>query len=177
MSWIEQTGEQQVILGETILLMLEQIKLLRQLLLKAERQLRVIMNSEKYKDQLNLLLSVPGIGPAIATLWLLEVGDVRRFGSFDQLNDFVGMCPDTADSGETERCRGITIRRHKQLRAALIEATWQAIRLDPALLESYQQLTKRMPGNRAIVRIARKLLRRIRAIQLTGVPYQKGMVA
>ena len=101
----------------------------------------------------------------------------RRFPSFDQLNDFVGFCPDTDSSGDIERDTGITTRRHKQLRTALIEAAWEAKRTDPALLEAYTKLTQRMSGKKAIIRIARKLLRRMRAVLINGVPYQKGIIA
>lgn len=177
MNWIEQLGHQQAEIGNTLLLMLEEVKLLRQLLLKAEKQLAAMMATDKYKVQFDLLLSVPGIGRTIATLFVLEIGDIKRFKTFDHLNDFIGLCPDSADSGETERCRGITTRRHKQLRSNLIEAAWQAIRIDPALLECYQQLTKRMKGTRAIISVARKLLRRIRAVLLKEVGYQKGIIA
>ena len=58
----------------------------------------------------------------------------------------------------------------------LVEASWQAIRKDPALLDVYQQLIKKMKGNEAIIRIARKLLRRMRAVLINGVEYQKGVV-
>lgn len=177
MNWIELISHREAEIGNTLLLMLEEVKLLRQLLLKVEKQLTDMMATEKYKARFELLRSVPGIGRTIATLCVLEIGDIRRFKSFDQLNDFIGLCPDTADSGDTERCRGITTRRHKQLRANLIEAAWQAIRIDPALLECYQQLTKRMKGTRAIVRIARKLLRRMRAVLINEVCYQKGIIA
>ena len=44
------------------------------------------------------------------------------------------------------------------------------------MLETYQQLIKEMKGTQAIVRIARKLVRRIRAIQLNATLYQKGVV-
>jgi len=177
MTWVEQIGHQHAEIGNTLLLMLEEVKLLRQLLLKAEKQLAAMMATDKYKAQFELLLSVPGIGRTIATLYVLEIGDIKRFKTFDQLCDFIGLCPDSADSGETERCRGITTRRHKQLRSNLVEAAWQAIRIDPALLERYQELTKRMKGNRAIISIARKLLRRLRAVWLSGVGYQKGIIA
>jgi transposase len=156
--------------------MLEEIKLLRQLLLKTERKLRELMK-RKYLQQATLLLSTPGVGQTTAMLFLLEVGDPKRFAGFDQLNDFVGFCPDKDSSGDTSRNKGITVRRHKQLRTALLEAAWRAIRIDPALLEAYQQLTKRMNVHQAIIRIARKLLRRMRAVLLSGVPYQKGMTA
>jgi transposase len=176
-NWVEEEAKKDPLLQDILLLMLEQIKHLRQLKLKMEKKLREMMKSKKYSTQSKLLVSVAGVGPVTSTLFLLEVGDVRRFPSFDQLNDFVGFCPDTDSSGDTERDTGITTRRHKQLRTALIEAAWEAKRTDPALLEAYQQLIKRMPGNKAIVRIARKLLRRMRAVLITGIPYQKGVIA
>jgi len=174
--WVEQQAMKDELLAETLLLMLEQVKLLRQLLLKTERKLRVLRKG-KYQQHVKLATSVPGIGPTTTMQFLLEVGDIKRFKGFDALNDFIGFCPDTDSSGETERDRGITSRRHKQLRSGLVEAAWQAIRVDPALMEAYQQLIKRMKPHAAIIRIARKLLRRLRAVLLTGVEYQKGVLS
>jgi transposase len=176
MSWIEQEAQKDIVLKDTLLLMLEQVKLLRQLLLEVEKKLRILMNSEKYSDSIKLLMSVPGIGRTIATLWLLEIGDIRRFENIDRLNAYVGFCPDTNSSGEIQHDRGISSRKHNQLRASLIQAAWQAIRTDPVMLETYQQLIKRMKGTQAIVRIARKLVRRIRAIQLNATFYLKGVI-
>jgi transposase len=175
MNWVETEAKKDELLQDSLLLLLEQIKMLRQLLLKAERKLRDLMKS-KHNDNAELLVSTPGVGITTAMLFLLEIGDIKRFGTFDSLNDFVGFCPDTNSSGDTEHDRGITFRRHKQLRSALIESAWRAIRIDPALLETYQALTIRMKGTEAIVRIARKLLRRMRAVLLSGKPYQIGIV-
>jgi len=177
MSWVEEQAKKDPLLQDILLLMLEQIRHSRQLKLKIEKKLREMMNSEKYNSSSKLLVSVPGVGTIVCALFLLEVGDIRRFPSFDQLNDFVGFCPDTDSSGDTERDTGITTRRHKQLRTALIEAAWEAKRTDPALLEAYTKLTQRMSGKKAITRIARKLLRRMRAVLISGVPYQKGIIA
>ena len=175
--WVEQQAKQDLFLQNVLLLMMEQIKLLRQLLLKIEKEVREMMRNEKYNHRSKLLLGVPGVGPVVSSQFLLEIGDVRRFGPFDRLNDYVGFCPDTDSSGNTERDTGITKRRHKQLRTNLIEAAWTATRQDPAMLEAYTALTKRMSGKKALVRIARKLLRRMRAVLITGIPYQKGIVA
>jgi transposase len=175
MNWIEDEAKKDVLLKDTLLLMLDQIKSLRQLLLKTERALRKLMQT-RHNEKAKLLMTAPGIGRTTAMLFLLEIGDIKRFGSFDTLNDLVGFCPDTDSSGDTERDRGITSRRHKQLRSALIEAAWTAIRIDPALMDAYQKLTKRMKGQHAIIRIARKLLRRMRAILISGIPYQKGVI-
>jgi transposase len=176
MNWVEEEANKDILLQDTLLLMLEQIKSLRQLLLKTERTLRKLMQS-RHNEKAKLLMTAPGIGPTVAMLWLLEIGDIKRFSSFDALNDLVGFCPDTDSSGDIQRDTGITSRRHKQLRSALIEAAWTAIRIDPALTDAYQKLTKRMKGHHAIIRIARKLLRRMRAMLITGQPYQIGVVA
>ena len=73
------------------------------------------------KPKAKLAMRVPGIGPTTAMLFLLEIGDVKRFKGFDALNDFVGFCPDTDSSGSTEHDRGITTRRHNQLRSGLLK--------------------------------------------------------
>lgn len=175
MDWIEQEARKDILLQDTLLLMLEQVKQLRRLLLNTEKKLRELMK-RKYQQKAELLMSTPGVGRTLAMLFLLEVGNINRFKSFDALNDLVGLCPDTDDSGDTKRGRGITTRRHKQLRSGLLQAAWRAIRIDPALLQSYQQLIKRMKPHQAIIRIARKLLRRIRAVLISGIPYQKGLI-
>jgi len=177
MNWIEVQATKDSLLEDTLLLMLDQVRLLRQLLLKSDRKLRALRYSDKYKKHADLLISIPGIGCITAMLFLMEVGDIHRFSTFDQLNSFVGFYPGSHSSGEKEQDTGITQRRHNQLRTALVESAWIAIRVDPALLEAYQQLVKKMKGSEAIVRIARKLLRRMRAILLTGMPYQKGVIA
>ena len=46
----------------------------------------------------------------------------------------------------------------------MVEAAWVAIGVDPALNHCYEELKKRMPGQKAIIRIARKLLSRIRYV-------------
>lgn len=177
MNWIVQQANKDALLKDSLLLMLEQIRLLRNLLLKTQRLLREMMKTSKYQREYQLLLSTSGIGFVAATQWLLEIGDVRRFGNFDRLNSFIGFCPDTDSSGDTHRDTGITSRGHKRLRSVLIEASWQALRTDAALMESYRQLLKRMDGKHAIIRIAHKLVRRIRTVLLTEIPYQKGIVA
>ena len=62
------------------------------------------------------------------------------------------------------------------LRYLLVEAAWKARRLDPALMMSYDSYLEQMPPQKAIIRIARKLLARIRHVWLTQRPYQSGIV-
>lgn len=175
MLWIEQQVNTDDDLRDTILLMLEEVKALRILLLKTERKLRELMWSEDYKHKSELLRTIPGVGPLTAMLFLLEVGEVKRFKTFDALNRFVGFCPDSNSSGETEKHTGISKRRHKSLRSALVESAWQLIRRDAAMLFHYQELKKRMKGQKAIIRVARKLLRRMRAVIMSERVYLTGI--
>ena len=79
-------------------------------------------------------------------------------------------------SGETDRKTGITYRRNGQLRGMLIESAWVAVRKDPALVMTFNELCKKMPKNNAIVRIARKLLNRIRYVLRNQQEYVSAVV-
>jgi transposase len=175
-NWIKEQVTEDFLLLDSVEIMLEEVELQRQLLLKIERKIRKLMSSEKYASKSKRLTSVPGVGPVTSNLFLLEVGDIKRFKSFDQLNNAVGFYPGSNSSGERNRDTGISKRSHKQLRTMLVEAAWQAIRKDPAMLDAYEQLTKRMKGSEAIIRIARKLLRRMRAVLISEQEYVKGIM-
>lgn len=175
--WVEEQAHKDELLKDVLLLMLEEVQHLRQLLLKTMRKLRSLMRTDRYSQNIDLLVSTPGIGPTTAMLFLMEVGDIERFKTFDRLNNFVGYFPGSNSSGEKEQDTGISKRKHKELRTAIVESAWTAIRIDPALLEVYQQLCKRMKGSEAIIRIARKLLRRMRAVLVKKQKYEKGIVS
>ena len=175
--WIEEQAENDPALKDVILLMLEEVKQLRGILLKTEKKLKELTCTGRYSENLDVLRATPGIGPTTGMLFLMEIGDIRRFRTFDQLNSFVGFYPGSNSSGEKDKDTGISKRKHKQLRTALVESAWEAIRKDPALMDAYQQLCKRMKGSEAIIRIARKLLRRMRAVLLKKQKYEKGIVS
>lgn len=61
-------------------------------------------------------------------------------------------------SGEKYQEKSITKAGRKELRWALVEAAWVAVRFDPFWKAQFIRLKKRMHVNKAIVAIARKLL-------------------
>ena len=107
---------------------------------------------------------------------LTELCDLARFASLDKLASYVGLIPDIEVSGETEHIGDLTYRRNPQLRAVLIEAAWTAVRKDPVLLLAFNQYCQRMKKTRAIVKIARKLLNRIRYVLKNQTEYVPGVV-
>ena len=148
----------------------------RSLLLRVTRQIRELSKSPEYKENVDLLMSVPGIGILTAMTVLLELENINRFENFSRLCSYVGLIPSTHSSGEKTVDTGITSRKNSRLRAALVESAWVAIRNDPALLASYQNLKKRIPGNRAIIRIAKKLLNRMLFVLRKREKYEKGII-
>lgn len=155
---------------------LDQVKDQRALLLRINRQIRELSRTPEYRKNVELLISVPGIGPLTAMKLLTELESIDRFENFDHLASYVGLVPSTRSSGQNLVDAGITRRRNSSLRAALIESAWIAIKNDPALLAFYQRHCKVMVGNRAIVRVAKKLLSRVRFVLQKQQAYEKGVV-
>lgn len=156
---------------------LTEMELLRKELLSISNAIRKLMRSKKYNRLYYLLRSVTGIGPLTAASLLTEIGDMKRFSNFYHLNSFIGLLPMEHSSGEKELKGRITVRKHRQLRSDLVECAWTAKRTDPALALYYsEQIKKGKNGKAAIVKVARKLLSRIRYVWLSGEPYQQAVV-
>ena len=120
--------------------------------------------------------SVPGIGFKTGMILYTEIVDIRRFKRLDHLKSYAGLVPSTYSSGERDRTRGLTNRRNTHLRYVLIEAAWVAIRKDQVLLHTYNELTQKMHKQEAIVRIAGKLLSRIRYVWMNDCHYVPGII-
>lgn len=158
-------------LRKTLDLYIKDYEHTRSLLLEATKNVKALCEQPAYSKQILLLRSIPGIGKIIAAIILFEIQDINRFGHFDTLASYGGLVPNTHDSGPSKRSKGITHRTNHLLRVALIEASWNVIRKDPALLMKYKQYSKRMDSNKAIIRIAKHVLARIRYVLKNEVPY------
>lgn len=157
-------------------LKLESLKGIRAQLLQANKHVNKLGKGDQYKELVDLLRSIPGIGLINAMIFLTELGDVKRFQTLDKLSSYVGLTPNIYSSAETKHITGITHRCNHILREALIESAWCAVRKDPALLMAYKEFVKRMNYNKAIIKVARKLLNRIRYVLLNRTKYITGVV-
>jgi len=141
------------------------------------KELRAQTKQKEIAVIINALLSVPGVGFITAITLYTEIIDMKRFSNDAQTAAFVGLVPSTRSSDETVYNNGISFRQNKFLRPILIEAAWTALRNDPAMTLKYKELTKRMKSQDAIIRIAKKLLRRIRHVWLNQEDYVFSLVA
>ena len=174
--WLESLSFERDSGKQSLQTFLEELEHLRQSIAQLTKQICTLAEQEAYRTQVELLDSIPGISTLSAMTLLTEIVDINRFKNLDHLASYVGLIPGEDSSGEQERNTGISHRRNAHLRGILIECSWVAAREDPALLMAFGKLSKRMVKNRAIVRIARKLLNRIRYVLKHQVPYETSVV-
>ena len=114
---------------------------------------------EEWGKQAMRLLQLSGFGAIISMTVLSAIGDVSRFESAKKLVGYSGLGAGVHDSGKEHIEKRITKSGRKELRWAMVEAAWRAIRISPYWKEQYEKYLRRMrKPNQAIVVIARKLL-------------------
>ena len=155
---------------------IELVLFLRGKHLELLKSIKTLSREERYKKNVALLISIPGIGLITAMTFLTEIQDISRFKTLDKLCSYIGLTPMTSSSGEFESVGGITKRQNKLLRSMIIESSWVAIRNDPALMLAYQKLILRMKSSKAIIRIAKKMINRIRYVLKNQTPYVTAVV-
>ena len=151
-------------------------KMLADQLKQCNEAVMLLSNKERYKLNFGLLMTMPGIGRLTAMVILLQIGDIGRFKTLDQLCLYIGLVPKTYSSGEDIKTGKLVNRGRREIKIHLVESSWVAVREDPALMIKFNELIKRMNKNKAIIRIARKMLSRIRYILQNKEPYQMGVV-
>ena len=67
-------------------------------------------------------------------------------------------------------------RGNSLIKDALIECAWVAVRKDPALLLYYKKQLAQMSGQKAIIKITRKLLNRVRYVLMNQKEYVTGVI-
>jgi Transposase IS116/IS110/IS902 family len=108
--------------------------------------------------ELQLLMSIPGVGFITAATLLAELGDWRRFGTAKQVSAYFGMVPSVRASAAVAHYGRITRAGSPHARRALVEAAHVAVRLPGPLRRRYLALARRRGKKVALVAAARELL-------------------
>lgn len=148
----------------------------RNLMAEIIRKIKLYSQKYGFMDLIKILMTVPGIGFITAATIVSELMDINRFAKLDKLASYVGLTPAVKSSGEKEIILGLKMQHNRFLRSLLIEAAWIAVRKDPALTFSFNEYLKRMSKQEAIVRIAKKLLNRIRYIWKNKKEYVNSVI-
>ncbi len=137
-----------------------------------DQKLAELSNTEPWATEMVYLMQVPGFGLIFSMTVLSAIGDISRFSHPKKLVGYAGLGAGVHDSGEHHREKSITKAGRKELRWALVEAAWVAVRSDPYWKAQHQRLEKRMPANKAIVALARRMLVSVWHILTTHTPYR-----
>jgi transposase len=103
------------------------------------------------------LLTIPGIGPFIAIVLVLELGDIHRFASAKRVASYVGLTPRVRGSAGRVRAGHITKEGNRLLRWVLVLAATQAVRKPGPLRTWFHAVKKRRGKKVARVALARRL--------------------
>jgi len=161
LSWLKEEVHLSESGKQTLNIMVDEVEEQRKLLLLVYSQIKQLAGTQAYACNVKLLKTIPGIGLLTAMHFLTEMETIERFKDTDHFAAYVGLVPTRHNSGEVKNDGKMTFRGQSLLKKCIIESAWIAARKDPALSLAYNRYVKRMNPNKAIVRIARKLLNRI----------------
>jgi transposase len=117
-----------------------------------------LSTTEPWAEQIAFIIQLPGFSVLLAMTLLAAIGDIGRFPHPKQLVGYSGLGAGVHNSGQIHRSGHITKTGRRELRWALVEAAWCAVRYSPYWKAEFKRLASRRPENVAIVAIARKLL-------------------
>ena len=103
------------------------------------------------------VMAIPGVGPVLAAIFVVEIGDVSRFTSARHLCSWAGLTPTHRESDEKVRRGHITKQGSRLVRWAAVEAVARQRGATPVQVHHHRVAERR--GNRVgRVAAARKLL-------------------
>ena len=155
---------------------LEHIASLNEMIARLDAQVEKMM--APFAPQRDLLVTIPGIGPRMASVVISELGpQVAAYFTTDaRLASWTGLCPGNHESAG-KRKHGRPRKGNRHLKAALVEAAWSAVQSDGRLKARYHRLVLRFGGyknktakKKAIVAIAHTLLVIIWHVLTEGIP-------
>jgi transposase len=150
----------------------QHVEWLRQQLRDVDTALQsLIRQSPVWREQEDLLRTVPGVGPVLATTLLADLPELGRLNR-RQIAALVGLAPLNWDSGQQRGTRHIWGGR-APVRATLYMATLSAIRCNPIIRGFFERLSAAgKPRKVALVACMRKLLTILNAMMQRRIGWQ-----
>jgi transposase len=136
---------------------LKHIRAMEKILSDIERKIQEKIDRH-YKEEYELLQTIPGVKGEASTL-IAEMGvDMERFPSEEHLSSWAGMSPGNNESGGKKK-PGSTTYGNKCLKTMLTEFAWVASKTKDTYLRSkYHSLVGRRGKKKALVALGHKIL-------------------
>ena len=146
-------------------------KVWREAVREAETLRKRIEAQSRQETVTRRLMSVPGVGPLVATAFIATIDDPRRFQRGDQVAAYLGLAPSVHQSGETEYRGRITKEGDGLLRWLLVEAAHVLLTRTKQNCELKRwglRLSRKKGHGKARVAVARKLAMLLHRLWLRG---------
>lgn len=159
----------------------EQEQLLTRQIAEAEAEIQTALEQDdELHHHFELLCSIPGVGPVLASHFLAEVPDVARFDSASQLAAFAGLVPTQHDSGTSVKRKGKLAKTgNVHLRSAFYMPALCATRHNPLIAAFVERL--KATGEKAkmtiVVAVMHKLLRLAYGVLKSNQPFDLNFAA
>lgn len=127
-----------------------------------------------FSQELELLVSIPGVNRRTAEMLIAEIGvDMDRFPTARHLASWAGMCPGSNESAGKRRS-GKTRKGSKWLRSALVESAHAAARTNNCFLAAqYNRIRGRRGPKKAAVAVGHSILVIAYHVLKRGEPYDE----
>ena len=158
----------------SLMILLRQIEATSAQITELDAQLR---KENQASDLGKRLMTIPSIGPVIASALRARVGDATLFENGRHLSAWMGIVPENDSTGGKIKQKGLSKKGDRYLRTLLIGgamAVVQQARRRPDKYPWIAQLLGRMSGKAAAVAIANKTARIVWSIMARGGVYEAG---
>jgi transposase len=146
--------------GTNMRSLLRQLTFLKTEVCELDRDIKLLSREDRYRDQCEQLMRIPGVGLLTAMTFLTEIGDAMRFRNRRQVGAFMGLVPASYESGDASDRKGrITRDGPHRLRCVLNQALWAHLRCNGSEKELYDRITEKNPRRKkkAVVACMRRL--------------------
>ena len=136
-----------------------------------------------FKEEVELLRTVPGVGPITSCAFVAHVADPKRFGSARDAGAYFGLTPGQDKSGDKDAPKHITKTGSALMRHLLVTAANHILRAsspDTALKRHGERICARggkVARRKAKTAVARKLAVVMLAMLKSGKAYDDGIAA
>jgi transposase len=129
---------------------------------------RIVKASAALNEQIQLLITIPGITPLSASALPADVRDVHRFPSLRRMNAYLGLVRCRHDSGGKSRPGHISRESRTVSRTILTQSIYQTIKGTPGWERNYEERKARRGSGRARIAMIRRLCGVMRRMLLQG---------
>jgi transposase len=140
-----------------------------------EKQIREVVAGT---PAMKLLMTMPGVGPILAVVLGMEIGEVKRFPGPEHLASYAGTVPRIRSSGGKSFFGKVRPDVNRYIKWALVEAANiavinQARWADRHVVRLYQRIRGRKGYAKAVVAVARHLAEAAYWILTKNEPYKE----